>query len=81
MPTYDYFCAANGRVVEVQHRLSEKLTSWGELAAAAGIEAGDTPLQSPVERLANGGQVVKSNALNNSLPPCQVGGGCGGCAV
>ncbi|MYM64411.1 zinc ribbon domain-containing protein [Pseudomaricurvus sp. HS19] len=79
MPTYDYFCAANERVVEVQHSMQIKLTSWGELSRMAGIDAGDTPADTPVERLANGGQVVKSNSLKNSVPPCQVGGGCGGC--
>lgn len=79
MPTYDYICPANGQVVEVQHRMSEKLVNWGELAELAGLDAGSTPLDTPVERLANGGQVVKSSALVNSVPPCQVGGGCGGC--
>ncbi|MEQ8497461.1 MAG: regulator, partial [Gammaproteobacteria bacterium] len=37
MPTYDYHCHANGRVVEVRHRMSEQVGTWGELCALAGI--------------------------------------------
>ncbi|WP_317933514.1 hypothetical protein [Halioxenophilus sp. WMMB6] len=80
MPTYDYLCSTNNQVVEVSHSMQIKLTSWGELVSLAGLAMGDTPADAPVERLANGGQVVKATALKNSVPPCQVGGGCGGCA-
>ncbi len=76
MPTYDYVCESNGRVVEVKHRMSELLATWGELCAQAGIDAGDTPADSPVRRLATGGQVVKSSSLGEA-PPCGAGG-CGG---
>ena len=78
MPTYDYLCEANGRVVEVQHRMSEKLSTWGELCRQAGLDAGDTPADSPVQRLATGGQVVKSGRLGDSAPPCASGPCCGG---
>ena len=69
MPTYDYSCESNGRVVEVRHRMSESLSNWGELCARAGIEVGDTPPDSPVQRLATGGQVVKRSSLGET-PPC-----------
>ena len=78
MPTYDYRCEANQRVLEVQHSMQIKLRTWGELATLAGIDLGDTPADAPIERLATGGQVVRSASLKNSLPPCQVGGGCSG---
>ncbi|WP_207062564.1 zinc ribbon domain-containing protein [Motiliproteus sp. SC1-56] len=79
MPTYDYRCVATGEVVEVRHSMRETLTTWGELCAAAGISSGETPLQSPVERLATGGQVVQSRTLKNpEAPPCASGGGCCG---
>ena len=78
MPSYDYVCEANGRVVEVRHRMSETLSTWGELCDTAGIDAGDTPVTSPVKRLATGGQVVRSSSLGESAPPCASGGGCGG---
>ena len=37
MPSYDYLCEANGRVVEVKHRMSDKLSSWGQVCEKAGI--------------------------------------------
>ena len=81
MPTYDYRCDANQRVLEVQHSMQVKLRTWGELAELAGVDPGDTPADAPVERLATGGQVVRSKVLKNAVPPCQVGGGCGDCSA
>ncbi len=78
MPTYDYVCEANGRVVEVKHRMSETVSSWGELCRLAGIDAGTTPATSAVARLATGGNVVKSGGAGGDLPPCATGGCCGG---
>jgi predicted nucleic acid-binding Zn ribbon protein len=31
MPTYDYLCPANGRVVEVSHKMAEQIATWGDL--------------------------------------------------
>ncbi|MBY4676142.1 zinc ribbon domain-containing protein [Marinobacterium arenosum] len=78
MPTYDYRCPTNNRVVEVRHRISEQLSSWGELCEQAGLEVGDTPPDSPVEKLATGGQVVRSGSLGDNNRPCQMGARCGG---
>ncbi len=79
MPTYDYRCSATGDVYEVRHAMSETIDSWGELCRALGVQPGATPLESPVERLANGGQVVQSRSLKNpQVPPCASGGGCPG---
>ena len=78
MPTYDYLCEANGRVVEVKHRMSEVLYTWGELCAHVGMNVGDTPGDSAVQRLATGGQIVKSGSLGESAPPCGSGPCCGG---
>ena len=79
MPTYDYICPDNGKVVEVMHRMSEEIATWGELCEKAGLEPGDTPAGAPVSRLATGGNVVSSGALKGGgdLPPCATGG-CGG---
>lgn len=79
MPTYDYRCDANGRVVEVKHRMSEQANTWGELCVLAGIEVGDTPADAPVTRLATGGNVVAKSSLGSgpTPPPCGTGG-CGG---
>ncbi|AGA91351.1 hypothetical protein Thimo_2631 [Thioflavicoccus mobilis 8321] len=76
MPTYDYRCDLNDRVVEVSHRMSESLTTWGELCARAGIDAGDTPPEAPVHRLATGGNVITSNSLGSGPAPACGPGGC-----
>lgn len=78
MPTYDYRCETNDRVIEVTHRMSERLSNWGELCARAGIEAGDTPSDAPVHRLATGGNVISSRLGSGAAPSCPTGTCCGG---
>jgi len=78
MPSYDYLCPANARVVEVRHGMSESISTWGQLCARAGIDPGDTPLDTPVERLISGGALVGSAALRNPEPPPCMSGGCVG---
>lgn len=79
MPSYDYRCEANGAVVEVRHRMSEQVTTWGELSALAGIETGETPPDAPVKKLITGGQVVRSSSLGDAAAPaCSSGPCCGG---
>lgn len=69
MPTYDYRCETNGRVLEVSHRMSESLSTWGELCERAGIEPADTPVDAPVHRLATGGNVINSTNLGSGTAP------------
>ncbi|MGQ9660578.1 MAG: zinc ribbon domain-containing protein [Thermochromatium sp.] len=81
MPTYDYRCDANDRVIEVNHRMGETLTTWGELCARAGIELGDTPADAPVHRIATGGNVITSSNLGSGrepMPSCATGSCCAG---
>jgi len=81
MPTYDYRCDTNGRVVEVSHRMSEQLMTWGELCARAGQEPGDTPTEAPVHRLATGGNIISSTSRGSGaapLPACGSGACCQG---
>ena len=78
MPTYDYRCDVNDREMEVRHPMSEQMNTWGELCARAGINPGDTPLDSAVRRLATGGNLVGSSSLSNPEPPPSGGGCCGG---
>ena len=83
MPTYDYRCEANGQVVEVNHRMSEQVTTWGELCERKAIDPGDTPPESPVKRLATGGNLVSKSSLGSGTEPacgtgsCCPGGMCG----
>lgn len=51
MPIYEYHCPANGRHIELVHSIHDKITTWGELCDAAGLEPGDTALDVAVERL------------------------------
>ncbi|MBL3600149.1 MAG: zinc ribbon domain-containing protein [gamma proteobacterium endosymbiont of Lamellibrachia anaximandri] len=74
MPTYDYFCSANSRTIEVTHKMSEGIATWGELCNKAGIETGDTPADATVKRLITGGAVISSGGE----PPCNTGGCCPG---
>ncbi len=76
MPSYDYLCPANERVVEVKHRITESLSTWGEVCEKAGIELAGTAADTPVEKLITGGGIVKSNSMG-SEPPCSSGPCCG----
>jgi hypothetical protein len=78
MPTYDYFCEANDRKVEVSHKMSENLTNWGELCERAGQELGDTAADTPVKRLATGGNIINSSSRNEPAPACATGACCPG---
>ena len=79
MPTYDYFCEANGQVIEVSHRMSERMETWQELCDRAGIEPGDTAGEARVQRLISGGNVVHSSSLGSGSPrPCDRGVPCRG---
>jgi predicted nucleic acid-binding Zn ribbon protein len=78
MPSYDYRCEANGRVVEVRHGMNEKLATWGEVCQKAGIDTGETAADAPVSRLISGGGIVSSASLSNPEAPACGAGGCGG---
>lgn len=78
MPTYDYFCAANGRKVEVRHSMRDELQSWGQLCELARLDPGETPLDSPVQRLISGGAFINSSSLSNPEPSCATGSCCPG---
>jgi len=80
MPTYDYHCNANGRTVEVRHKMSESVSTWGQLCEKAGISLDDTLPDSPVERLITAANVVRSSSLGNTdTQACATSGSyCGG---
>ncbi len=79
MPTYDYVCEVNAQVLEVKHSMSEAIKTWVELCERAGIDPGDTPADTPVNKLATGGQVVKRSSLGSgAAPACDNGGCCAG---
>ena len=76
MPTYDYHCLANGRTVEIKHAMSEKVRTWGELCALAGLSIEATPAETPVaKQLAVIG--IGGGGKAPSMPVPTGGGGCG----
>lgn len=77
MPTYDYVCEANGVQLEVRHTMQQQISTWGDLCELTGMDAGDTPLDSPVKKLITAAAVVNRSALSNPEPACG-GGGCSG---
>jgi|TARA_B100001964_G_scaffold11978_2_gene12627 hypothetical protein len=83
VPTYDYRCEENDRVVEVRHGMNHRVLTWGELCEMAGIEPGKTDQITPVSRLANGGNVVRSSVLRNNSAPagCNPDNSCGDCPM
>ena len=64
MSFLDYYCPANKQTVEVRHKISKKLKTWGEVCKTAKIDPGDTPQDSPVERLISSPEV--STPMSNS---------------
>jgi predicted nucleic acid-binding Zn ribbon protein len=82
MPTYEYKCESNGRVVEVSHKMAEKVKTWGELCKRAEIMPGKTDLKAPVIKLMSAGFVNTGNSSASEaaceLPACGAPmGGCG----
>ena len=78
MPTYEYLCEANGRVIEVSHKMAERLATWGEVCERAGIAPGKTAIGAPVTKLMSAGFVSTGSSAGADLPPCQTGQPCCG---
>jgi predicted nucleic acid-binding Zn ribbon protein len=83
MPTYEYFCEANGQTVEVSHRMSELLETWGDLCQRRGTASGKTPAKSPIRRLISASAVLsgKGASAATQAANCDAGAACcgGGC--
>jgi hypothetical protein len=67
MPSYDYFCPANDKTIEISHRMNETVSTWAELCAKAELDPGDTPPGSPVEKIFTSCQ-VSTNSSGPELP-------------
>lgn len=69
MPSFDFFCPANGQTVEVMLKLHETLTTWGELCARKGIDPGETPADSPIEKRFTSAVVMDKSKMGSGVPP------------
>ncbi len=76
MPHYEYRCPTNGRVVEVRHGMQENLQTWGQVAGLAGLGLGNTPADSPVERLLSAPVPATGGAANRPTQSVGCGPGC-----
>ncbi len=65
MPMYDYHCTANDRTVQVMHKMSEDVNTWGDVCKFAGLELGDTPANSPVTKVHLGANVINKKRLGS----------------
>lgn len=82
MPTYEYYCPANHKTVEVMHGMSRTVGTWGELCELADQPTGKTPADQPVEKLLSAGMIISSEKSTPDFD-CGAPGGCcgGGCAM
>jgi hypothetical protein len=81
MPYYEYRCPSNSRVVEVRHRMDERLATWGEVAVRAGLGLGETHADAPVERLLSVPTPATGPVSSGASSAAERMGGCGpGCA-
>ena len=55
MPTYDYQCEENGRIVEVRQKMNDVIKTWGEVCEINGWSLEGTSANTPVSKLATGG--------------------------
>ena len=67
MPSYDYYCEANGRTVEVSHPVDRELRIWGEVCYAARIPLGDTDPVAPVRRVITRAPAAVVNTFHGEL--------------
>lgn len=51
MPFYQYFCEENQLTVEINHSMSQRFKTWGEVCECGEMNPGKTSLSSPVVRL------------------------------
>lgn len=66
MPRYDYYCPANGRIVEVRHSIHDRMEYWEEVCIATNMAPGNTPLDAEVVRLFAASENL---VADKSLPP------------
>ncbi|MBI2800430.1 MAG: zinc ribbon domain-containing protein [Gammaproteobacteria bacterium] len=69
MPTYEYHCPSNDRLVTVVHKMAEDLHTWGELCARAGIDCGDTPVDASIAKRIGWTIIAKSDNLGCDAGP------------
>jgi hypothetical protein len=67
VPTYTYYCEANGKTVEVNHTVNAKLKTWGELCFVSQIPLGETDPLAEVKRIIVEAPGVSVQTFNSEL--------------
>ncbi|MEO0514940.1 MAG: zinc ribbon domain-containing protein [Planctomycetota bacterium] len=78
MPTYQYHCTDNQKTLEVIHGMTRNVETWGDLCALAEHDPGQTPADTPVERLMGTGMVLPQKPDPASSGSAFKGCGCSG---
>jgi hypothetical protein len=76
MPYYEYHCPSNGRTLEVRHGMNERLETWGEVAERAEADPGDTPADTPVEKLLSAPVPITGTGRDTGFQGCGEGCAC-----
>ena len=80
MPTYQYHCTDNDQTLEVIHGMTRAVETWGDLCELADHDPGQTPADTPVERLMGTGMVMppkpKPGEAGPKLKSCGCSGAC-----
>ena len=72
MPSFDFLCPANGQTIEVMLKMHEAISTWGELCARKGLSLGDTPPDSPIEKVFNSAVVMDKKRMGSGYAPIDV---------
>ena len=62
MPLYDYQCPTNGTQIEIHHSMATTIFTWGKLCELSKHPLGDTPADTPVEKIMGAGNPFKPEA-------------------
>ena len=68
MPSYDYYCESNGRVVEVFHSIGTQLDTWKDLCEAADLDLGATRPDAKVIRKISVPRIITQTSAPRSNP-------------
>jgi hypothetical protein len=69
MPSFDFLCPANGQTIEVMLKMHEEISTWGELCARKDMPLGDTPADSPIEKVFKSAVVMDKKRMGSGAAP------------
>ncbi|GIT50877.1 MAG: hypothetical protein Ct9H300mP15_10900 [Gemmatimonadota bacterium] len=76
MPYYEYHCETNGCTLEIRHKMSEQIETWGDLVERAGVGRGETPSDTPVTKLISAPVPITGSGESQDFGGCGSACGC-----